>query len=148
MDTIFRALAIYLFLMVVFTLAGKRSLAEIDTFDLVLVLIISECTQQALIGSDYSVLTAFISISTLVGAEVFFGCLRQRWPVIEKATTGGPLVIFKDGHFYQEKINREKIGEEDVLQAARHLHGLENLDQIRYAILEASGEISIIPKAH
>ena len=80
MDMVFRALAIYLFLVVVFKVAGRRALLQMTSFDLILLLIISEATQQALLGQDFSVTGAMITITTLVGGgyslwvdeEIFF----------------------------------------------------------------------------
>ena len=64
MDMVFRALAIYLFLMVVFKVAGRRALLQMTSFDLILLLIISEATQQALLGDDFSITGAMITITT------------------------------------------------------------------------------------
>lgn len=77
MDMVFRALAIYLFLVVVFKVAGRRALLQITSFDLILLLIISEATQQALLGQDFSVTGAMITITTLVVVEIIFGLRRN-----------------------------------------------------------------------
>lgn len=146
METLLRAVVMYAFLMLIFIFAGRRSLAKIDTFDFVLLLILGECTQQALIGPDYSITTAFILIATLVGLEIMMSCLRQRWPAIEKVTSGGPLIIAEHGKPLWERMEKEKIDVDDILAAARERHGLENMKQIRFAILEGTGEISIIPE--
>jgi uncharacterized membrane protein YcaP (DUF421 family) len=73
MDMVFRALAIYLFLVVVFKVAGRRALLQMTSFDLILLLIISEATQQALLGQDFSVTGAMITITTLVVVDIIFG---------------------------------------------------------------------------
>jgi uncharacterized membrane protein YcaP (DUF421 family) len=145
MEFVFRAVFIYFFLLVVFSIAGKRSLSQIDTFDFVLLLIISEATQQALIGQDYSLTTAAVVIVTLVGSELIMSFLKSRWTVIEKVTNGGPLVIVENGKIHRDRMCKEMVGEEDILLAARQYHGLERMDQIKYAILESGGEISIVP---
>lgn len=132
--------------MIIFIFAGRRSLAKIDTFDFVLLLILGECTQQALIGVDYSMTTAFVLITVLIGLEVLMSNLRQRWPLIEKVTSGGPLIIAEHGKPLWERMEKEKIDVDDILAAARECHGLKNMKEIRFAILETTGEISIIPE--
>ena len=77
MDMVFRALAIYLFLVVVFKVAGRRALLQMTSFDLILLLIISEATQQALLGQDFSVTGAMITITTLVVVDIIFGLMKK-----------------------------------------------------------------------
>lgn len=146
METVLRALGIYLFLLLVFRMAGKRSLAQITTFDFVLLLIIGEATQQALIGNDFSLTTAWLLITTLVGADIAISLFKQRFPRVERLIDGTPLVIVEDGKLLYDRMKKSRIDEEDIMSAARHLQGLERLDQIKYAVLERSGGITIIPK--
>ena len=146
MESVLRAAAIYLFLLVVFRLAGKRSLAQITTFDFVLLLIIGEATQQALLGEDYSLTNAFVVIGTLIVMERGFSILGARYPAVDRVIEGVPVLVAADGRLLADRARREDISEEEVLEAARHLHGLERMDQIEYAVLERSGGISIIPR--
>jgi uncharacterized membrane protein YcaP (DUF421 family) len=132
--------------MIVFRLSGKRTLAETTPFELVLLLIISEVTQQALVGEDYSITTSLILITTLIGTDLFFSVIKQRWKGFEKVTEGSPLIIVADGKMLQNRARKSRVSEEDVLEAARNIHGLERLEQIKYAVLELDGTISIIPK--
>jgi uncharacterized membrane protein YcaP (DUF421 family) len=146
LDSVVRGLLTYFFLLVVLTLAGKRALAELDTFDFVLLLVISEATQEALINGDKSATNAMLVILTLVMAETFMSILRQKVPKVDKWLGGGPLIIVDHGKLLKSKMDKERVEKDDVLAAARKLHGLERLDQIKYAILEPGGDISIIPK--
>ncbi len=147
MESVLRTAAIYLFLLIVMRIAGKRSLAQITTFDFVLLLIIGEATQQALLGEDYSVTNAWIVIATLVTIERGFSILGRRFPAVDRVLEGVPVLVAADGKLLEDRARREDISEEEVLEAARHLHGLERMDQIQYAVLERSGGISIIPRA-
>ena len=79
MDAVLRSATIYVFLLVIFRLSGKRSLAQITTFDFVLLLIIGEATQQALLGNDFSITYALIVITTLVGIDIGLSLLKQRF---------------------------------------------------------------------
>jgi uncharacterized membrane protein YcaP (DUF421 family) len=145
MDVIIRAAAVYLFLLLIFRLTGKRSFGEMTTFDFLLLLIISEATQQALMGEDFSLTAAMLVILTLVGLDVGLSFVKSWSPRADRWIDSLPLIIVRDGKPIQPHMQRERVDEEDVLNAAREIHGLERLDQIKYAVLERNGSISIIP---
>jgi uncharacterized membrane protein YcaP (DUF421 family) len=146
MDSVLRAAAIYIILLVIFRISGKRSLAQITTFDFVLLLVIGEATQQALLGDDFSLTNAFMVIVTLVGMDIGLSLLKQHSQVLEQWMDDVPLVIVDDGRPLKERMDKARIDEMDILTAARELQGLERMDQIKYAVLERSGGISVIPK--
>jgi uncharacterized membrane protein YcaP (DUF421 family) len=146
MESIVRSLAVYAVLLLIFRIAGKRSLAQITTFDFVLLLIIGEAVQEALLGRDYSLTNALIIVVTLIGVDIGLSLLKQRSKRVEQVVDGVPVVILADGKPIQERMDKERVDEADILVAARTAHGLERLDQIKYAVLEQSGGISIIPK--
>lgn len=145
MESILRAVIVYVFLLIVFRLSGKRTLAEVTTFDLVLLLIISEATQEALIDNDHSMTNSFLIITSLVLLNVVFSEIKQRFKPAEKILDGLPLLIVDHGKPLKERMRKERVDVDDVLDAAREGHGLENLDQIKFAVLERNGKISIIP---
>ncbi len=146
MDSVFRAVATYLFLMLIFRISGKRSLAQITTFDLVLLLIISEAVQSALLGNDFSMTNSFILVMTLVAMDIGLSLWKQRSRLVAKLMDDVPLVIVEDGRPLKERMDRCRVDEDDVLVAARIQRGLERMDQIKYAVLERSGGISVIAK--
>lgn len=146
MDTVFRALGIYAALMIILRGSGQRSLAQITTFDFVLLLILGESTQQALIGDDFSLTAGVLMIAALVGIDMTLAAVKQRSPAFERLLEGVPLVIVEDGRPLRDRMNRSRVDESDVLAAARERQGLERMDQIKYAVLERSGGISIVPK--
>jgi uncharacterized membrane protein YcaP (DUF421 family) len=148
MDAVFRAAVIYIFLLIIFRIAGERTMASMTTFDFVLLLIIAEATQQGLIGDDFSITKTMLVILTLVGIDIGFSLLKDRSRLFHKMIEGVPLVIVEDGRMLDDRMRWARIDAEDVLQAARERQGLERMDQIKYAVLERTGEISIIPKAH
>ena len=110
-----------------------------------MLLIISEATQNALLGADYSITNGFLVILTLVGLNILFSLWKQRSPTIEKLLDGVPTVIVEDGKPLRDRMSKARI-DDDVLTAARELQGLERMEQIKYAVLERSGGISIIPR--
>jgi uncharacterized membrane protein YcaP (DUF421 family) len=146
MDSVLRAVAIYAILLIIFRISGKRSLAQITTFDFVLLLVIGEATQQALLGNDFSLINAFMVILTLLGLDIGLSLLKQRSTTLERWIDDTPLVIVEDGRPLKERMDKARIDESDILAAARELQGLERMDQIKYAVLERSGGVSIIPK--
>jgi uncharacterized membrane protein YcaP (DUF421 family) len=145
MNTILRAAAVYIFLLVVFRLAGKRTLSQITTFDAVLLLIISEAIQQALIDTDNSMTNAFLLVVTLVGIDVMLSLGKRRFAKLDRLVDGVPVIVIDGGEVREEAMMRERIDLSDVLAAARSHHGLERVDQIKYAVIEQSGEITIVP---
>jgi uncharacterized membrane protein YcaP (DUF421 family) len=146
MDSVLRSIAIYLILLVVFRIAGKRSLSQITTFDFVLLLVIGEATQQALLGEDFSLTKAFLVIVTLVAVDIFISLLKQRSKKFEKLIDSAPLVLIENGKLLKDRMDKARVDESDILAKARELQGLERLDQIKYAVLERSGGITIIPE--
>ena len=146
MESVIRAAAIYGILLLVFRLTGNRSLGQITTFDFILLLIISEAIQNGMVGPSYSVTNALILIVTLVVIDLGLTFVKMRVPFLERWLEGTPLVIVEDGRALQDRLERSGVDVSDVLRAARSTQGLERLDQIKYAVLERNGDISIIPR--
>ena len=147
MDAIVRALVVYFFLLILFRIAGRRTLGQMTNFDLVLLLIISEATQNAMIGNDYSVTNGMLVILTLVGIDIGLSVLKQYFPRLERHLEGLPLVLVDRGRPLKDLMHRARIDEQDILSSAREKHGLERMEQIQYAVLETNGGISILPKS-
>ena len=145
MESVVRAAVIYAGLLILFRFTGKRSLGQITTFDFILLLIISEAVQNGMVGENYSLTNAFILVLTLIVIDVGLSLLKRRAPAVEKWLEGVPVVIVEHGRPLVDRMQKARVDESDVLSFARRLHGLERMDQIKYAVLERSGEISIIP---
>jgi uncharacterized membrane protein YcaP (DUF421 family) len=145
MDTVIKTALVYLFLLVVLRLAGRRTLGQMTSFDLVVVLIIGGTVQRALLGQDYSVTNALVVVTTLVLVDVVFSLIERESRLFSKIVNGVPMIIVEDGHFLQRRLRRSRLSEEEILSAARAVHGIERIEDIKFAILEATGHISIIP---
>jgi uncharacterized membrane protein YcaP (DUF421 family) len=145
MESVIRGLVVYVFLLLIFRIAGKRTLSENTNFDLVLLLIISETTQQAMVDNDHSITNGFLLIMTLIGASIGLSLLKQRFPALEQWLEGTPLVIIENGKVLADRMDKTRVDEADILEAARSLRGLERLEQIKYAIVERNGDITIVP---
>jgi uncharacterized membrane protein YcaP (DUF421 family) len=144
MDSVIRGLIVYFFLLVVFRISGKQTLSQATSFDLVLLLIISETTQQAMVDNDHSITNGFLLIITLVGTTVVLAALKQFFPRLDTILEGQPVIVVDKGRLVHRVMQKSRVNEEDILYAARKQQGLERLDQIKYAILERDGTISII----
>ncbi|MCQ6256638.1 DUF421 domain-containing protein [Pseudomonas sp. Q11] len=146
MDSVLRAAAIYVALLVLFKIAGRRSLAEITTFDFVLLMIIGEATQQALLGDDFSLTNSLMVIVTLIAIDVGLSLLKQRSQWVSQLIDGGPTIIVEDGRILKARMRHARLIEEDIMEAARSSQGIEKLEQIKFAIIERNGKISVIAK--
>ncbi|WP_149182950.1 YetF domain-containing protein [Streptomyces sp. TRM49041] len=146
MESVLRALIIYLVLMLLMRVAGKRTLANVTTFDLVLLLVISQATQQSLLGDDFSLTTGIVVIATLVAVDRLADYLGFRFPSFSTITNSRPAILVDNGRPIAHRLRRHHVNEAEILQSARQSHGLERLDQIKYAVLETSGGISVIPR--
>jgi uncharacterized membrane protein YcaP (DUF421 family) len=146
LDSVIRGVVVYLFLLLVFRLAGKRSLASITVFDFVLVLIISETVQQALIDNDNSMTNAALLVITLIAFDIFLATLKDKSQTLHKIFDSNPVVIIRQGEVLRDRMEKERVSEDDVLAAARELQGTRRIADIDYAVLEESGQITIIPK--
>ncbi len=147
MDMVINAAGVYLILMVMLRLTGRRTVGTMTAFDFVLLLVIGEATQQVLLGDDISFTGAIVVIATLVMLNVGFSLLKRHLPHLACWLDGAPLIVVRHGEMLEARMRQARIDKDDVLCAARASHGLERLDQIKYAILEANGGLTIIPVA-
>jgi uncharacterized membrane protein YcaP (DUF421 family) len=146
MESVIRGLIVYSFLLLVFRLAGKRTLVESTNFELVLLLIISETTQQAMINNDHSITNAFILIITLIGCTVALSLLKQRFPKWDRCLDDVPTIVVENGRMHKDRMDKLRVDQVDIMEAAREHQALENIAEIKYAIVERSGQITVIPK--
>ncbi|WP_455427152.1 DUF421 domain-containing protein [Dryocola sp. LX212] len=145
MDNVLRAIGMYILLMIVLKIAGRRTLLEMTSFDFILLLIISEATQQALLGNDFSFTGAAITIITLIAMDILFGKIKEWFPRVELFIDGSPIILVEHGRPLSKRMRKAGITLDDVLSSARITQGLERMEQIKFAILEKNGKIAIIP---
>lgn len=144
MDSIIRAFVIYIVMLVLFRIVGTRTLSQATTFDLVLLLFISEAIQPALIDNDDSLTNSILLVVTLLGMNVVMSVIKQRSPRFEQLIDGTPTILIEDGRMHASRMKTERVDASDILEAARCAHGIERLDQIKYAVLEKNGQISVV----
>jgi uncharacterized membrane protein YcaP (DUF421 family) len=145
MESVLRGAAIYFVLLLIVRLSGRRTLSQMTPFDFVLILIIAETTQQALLGDDFSIVNAVILILTLFTIDILLSYWKLASPRIERVLDGVPTVLVSHGKPDQRALKRARIQVDDILEAAREQQGIERLEQIKFAVLEVGGGISIVP---
>lgn len=108
-------------------------------------MVIGEATQQALLGDDFSVTNAILVIITLMVIDIGFSLVKRRSKRIAKLIDGGPTIIVENGVFLRHRMHEARLQEDDIMESARIGQGIVGVEQIKYAILERNGKISIIP---
>lgn len=146
LEKLLRTAAVYFFLLAVIRLAGKRQVAQMTTFDLVVLLLISNVVQNAIIGNDNSLSGGLLGVAfiVLLNALVAWGVFRFK--PFRRLVEGEPTLLIHDGVLLRGNLDREKITLTDLQEAVRE-HGLADLSHVRYAVLETDGRISILTRA-
>ena len=144
-SVVFRALLVYVLLFIILRMAGKRTLGEMTAFDLVLLLIISEAVQNALLNGDHSITGSMLVVLTLVFTDVMVSLGTNQYRFFDSVINGIPLIILENGKPLRDRMKKARLQEDDILEAARKTQGLERLELLKYSVLEKDGSISIIP---
>lgn len=146
MESVLRGVSIYLILLLVTRLSGRRTMAQMTPFDFVLLLIVAETTQQALLGDDFSITNSAVLMITLFTTDIALSYLKRYSPTIAKFIDGQPTVLILNGEMDERAVRKARLDRSDIMAAARLQHGLERFGEIKHAILETDTGISIIPR--
>ena len=144
MDLVLRAVAIFVFIFIVTRLIGRRELSSLEPFDLILLVVIGDMVQQAVTQDDYSVTGGVIVISTMALMTVAFSYVSFRFRPLRRVMEGEPIVLLENGRPIERNLRRERLTVDEIAEKAR-LSQIDSLDDVRLAVLETSGDISIIP---
>lgn len=145
MEIVARVVFIYFAIMLGLRALGKREFGELAPFDLVVLLLIPEIVSSAIVGSDFSLTAAFVALATLFGLVIATSILSFRYPRLDRVISGTPAVIVANGVLIPEPLQLERVSPAEIHDAL-HRVGLERIDQVRWAILETDGRITIIPR--
>jgi uncharacterized membrane protein YcaP (DUF421 family) len=140
-----RPFIVYLFLIVGLRLAGKRELAQLNPFDLVLLLTIANTVQNAIIGEDNTVTGGLIGAATLLAMNRLVAWASYRSPRLEKLVEGDSTNLIENGVLQRSHLQAELVTHKE-LETAAHKEGFESLDQIDRAILDPGGSIAFFEK--
>jgi uncharacterized membrane protein YcaP (DUF421 family) len=146
MDLVIRATVIFFFIFLVTRVAGRRELSALEPFDLILLVVLGDLVQQGITQSDESVTGTLIVISTITLLSVAVSWVSFRSRKVRLVTEGEPLILVQDGEIIEGNLRRERLTHGDLEEEARRQQ-VASLGDIRWAILEKEGTISIIPKS-
>ena len=145
MDIVFRATVIFLFVLVLMRVLGRRELSRLEPFDLIILVVIGDLVQQGVTQNDWSVTGAILAVGTIGVLTVCTSWLSWRFPRVRPLLDGRPVVLVEDGRPIEGNLKRERITIEEIASQAR-MQQIDSLDKIKWAVLETSGGVSVIPK--
>jgi len=140
---VLRALVVYLGVMVLLRLSGKRAVGQFTPFDLVLLILIGNAVQNGMNGGDNSLSAALLLSLTLIGMNALVALLSARSPKVRKLVEGVPVLIARNGVVYDEVLQREHISHADFREALRQVDN-GRVSRIHYAVLETNGKITFV----
>ncbi len=143
METVIRVIFVYIFVWACFRVLGKRELSQMAPFELVMLLFVPQFFSRALTRQDYSMTNAVAASTTLFSLVLLTSVLSFRFGAFRRFMEARPTVLVKGGQILGRSLGHERIAPDDIF-SAMHKAGVERLEQVQWAILEADGKIAII----
>jgi uncharacterized membrane protein YcaP (DUF421 family) len=144
-EFVLRAAVVYIVLLALIRVSGKRSMGQFTPFDMLLVVLLGNAVQNALLGEDHSLLGGLLLAAVLVALNWTIGLVSSRSRVAERLIEGEPVVLARDGKLFPKVLRRELVSQNDFDEALRQNNQLA-LDEVEIALLETDGRISVVPK--
>ncbi len=144
-ELLIRAGAIFVFAMVIMRIWGKKHLSELNPFDLVIMLVMSESLQNALVGDDKSIFGGMISMTTLILLNVALNKSLYYFRPAERVIEGTPRIIIKGGEIDHKMLKLESMTMQDLHSALRQ-QGVMEAEEVEWGIMETNGKFSVIKK--
>jgi uncharacterized membrane protein YcaP (DUF421 family) len=142
-EVVLRTLVVYLALLGGLRLAGKRELGQMTTFDLVVVLIIANAVQNAMVGANVSLTGGLVAAATLLVTNSAVDRMSRRFGWLREQLRGTPTLLVNEGVLIAEHLQRERVDVDEVMQALRE-HGVDDIRAVKMAVLEIDGTISVV----
>jgi uncharacterized membrane protein YcaP (DUF421 family) len=146
MDIVLRAVFLYVFIVFVMRVIGRRELSSMTPFDLILLIVLGDAVQQGLTQDDYSVTGAVLAVATIATLQVLTSYLSFRFAPARRLLEGDPLVVVERGKLVDHNLKRERMTEDEVAEEMRQQQ-IGSLGEVEWAILESNGQISFIKKS-
>jgi uncharacterized membrane protein YcaP (DUF421 family) len=146
MDIVIRATVAFLFILMLTRIVGRRELSSLEPFDLILLITIGDLVQQGVTQNDFSVTGMLLAVGTIGILTVIFSYLPWRFQVLRPMLEGVPVILIEEGKVIEKNLKRNRLTKEEVAASAR-VEQIASLDDVRWAVLETSGQISFIPKS-
>lgn len=141
MEIVIRALVLFFFLWLVTRAAGRSTLGELSTFELLLYVTMGDLVQQAITQQDFSVAGGMLAIGTFALLTVLLSWSQWRFPGLQPIVNGRAVVVVRDGEPVEKALRQQRLSYTDLTAAARQ-QGIRQLDEVDIAVLEADGRIS------
>lgn len=145
-EFVLRAIVVYVVLLAMLRLSGKRTVGQFAPFDLLVVVLLGTAVQNSLIGEDFSLLGGLILAATLIGCNWLVGFATARSRVLDHLAEGSPVLLARDGELFPAVLRRQNISRLDVDEALRD-NGIDDLSRAALVTLEVDGTITVVPRA-
>jgi uncharacterized membrane protein YcaP (DUF421 family) len=145
-DIVIRGVIVFVFLYVLMRIVGRRELSSLEPFDLILLVILGDAVQQGLTQDDYSMTGAILAVGTIAILQVSVSWANFKFPKLRSVLDGEPIVIVQDGKPIEKNLKRERVTLDDLAEEARK-QNIAKFEDIKWAVMETSGEISFIKKS-
>ena len=145
-EKILRSVVVYLFLLLAFRFTGKRQVGQLTPFDLIVLLIIANVVQNAVIGNDNSLGGGLLGAVVILAMNWAVVMATYRFKSLRRLMAGEPTLLVHNGRIFHDRMEREHISMDD-LNAALRKSGIADILQVRFAVLEENGQIGVIPKS-
>lgn len=146
MDIVLRATGAFALVFLLFRVTGRRELSTLEPFDLILIVVIGDLVQQGVTQSDMSFTGLVLAVGTFAVLAVATSWLSFRFKAMRKLLEAAPLVVVEHGKPVEHNMRAERLTLEELAEAAR-MQQVASLDAVEWAIVEPSGQISIIPRS-
>jgi uncharacterized membrane protein YcaP (DUF421 family) len=143
-EVVLRTAIVYLFVVAAIRLSGKREVGQMSVLELVVILVISDAVQNSMVGENTTLWGGLVAVVTLLGVDFSIKWLTQRSSRLRNVIEGEPRLLVRNGQLLAKALREESVDAEDVRAAVR-AHGLARIEDVRLAVLETDGSISVIP---
>ena len=143
-DVVLRTAIVYLFVVAAIRISGKREVGQMSVLELVVILVLSDAVQNSMVGENTTLWGGLVAVVTLLGLDFAIKWVTGRSRTLRNVIEGEPRLLVRDGRLLDKALREEKIDADDVRAAVR-AHGLTRIDEVRLAVLETDGSISVIP---
>lgn len=144
-ELVLRGFAVYVVVLVLVRISGKRTVGQFTPFDLIVVVLLGESVGHSMIGEDHSLLGGLMVAATLLGLNWLMGFLSARSPKFDRVAEGRPVLLARDGEVFTDVLRRHSLSEKEFDMAMRD-HGVVDHGHVALAMLETSGVITIVEK--
>ncbi len=144
-EVVLRTAIVYLFVVTALRLSGKREVGQMSVLELVVILVISDAVQNSMVGDNTSVWGGLAAVATLLALDLGLKAITRRSKALREAVEGEPRLLVRDGRLLDRAISEEGLDIDEVSAAIRS-HGLAGIEDVRIAVLETDGSISVIPR--